>query len=349
MKLTIARLGHLGDGIAEGPIFVPQTLPGEEVEGEIEGQVMLAPKIVTPSAARVKAPCLHYRTCGGCSLQHASDAFVADWKVEIVRAALKAQGLEAAFRPIATSPARSRRRAALAGRRTKKGVILGFHGRASDTVVSVPDCQLLHPNLMAAFPALEAIVMAGASRKAELTLTLTRSEVGLDLAVRGGKPLDGALRQELAAIVARFALTRLAWDDEVVAMERPPVQAFGVARVAPPPGAFLQATMEGENALLSAVTETVGGAKRVLDLFAGAGTFSLPLAERAEVHAVEGEAAMLAALDRGWRAATGLKRVTTETRDLFRRPLMAEDLKGFDAAIIDPPRAGAEAQITALA
>jgi 23S rRNA (uracil1939-C5)-methyltransferase len=124
---------------------------------------------------------------------------------------------------------------------------------------------------------------------------------------------------------------------------------MGRARVTPPPGAFLQATREGEAALVSLVRDAARGAARMADLFAGVGTFALPLAETAEVHAVEGEAAMLDALQKGWRGAPGLHRVTTEARDLFRRPLDAADLRRFDAAVIDPPRAGAEAQVAELA
>ena len=127
------------------------------------------------------------------------------------------------------------------------------------------------------------------------------------------------------------------------------MQRFGRALVAPPPGAFLQATAEGEAALLKSVALAVGSARKITDLFAGVGTFALPLAERAEVHAVEGDAAMIAALDKGFRNAEGLKRVTSETRDLFRRPLEPDELKGVEAVVIDPPRAGAEAQTAVLA
>jgi 23S rRNA (uracil1939-C5)-methyltransferase len=349
VKLTIERLGHLGDGVAAGPVFVPRALPGEVVEGELQGDALAAPRIVTPSPDRVAAPCPHYGSCGGCALQHATDAFVAGWKLDVVRQALAAQDISTLFRPISTSPPRSRRRAALAGRRTKKGVVVGFHGRASGSIVPVPNCLLVHPELIAALPALEAVTGAGASRKGELTLTVTRSDAGSDLAVTGGKPLDGPLRATLAGLTEAHGLARLAWDGETIAQRQPPEQRFGPARVIPPPGAFLQATAEGEAALLQAAAEALADARRIADLFAGCGTFSLPLAARAEVHAVEADAGMLAALDRGWRAAPGLKRVTTEARDLFRRPLLAEELARFDAVLLDPPRAGAEAQVAEIA
>jgi 23S rRNA (uracil1939-C5)-methyltransferase len=352
LTATIQRLGHQGDGIADGPLFAPRTLPGETVSGIRDGNQLTDIRIETPSEARVQAPCRHYKSCGGCQLQHAADDFVADWKVGIVQSALSAQGLTADFRPIHTSPPQSRRRATLSVRRTKKGAMAGFHGRASDVITQIPDCQLLSPELIAAIPVAEELAMVGASRKAPLSVTVTLSEVGLDVLVANGKPLDGQLRIDLARIVDAHGLARLSWEDELIGMEQPPTQPFGPAHVCPPPGAFLQATRDGEAALLAAVEEAVGRAKRVVDLFAGCGTFSLPLARNAEVHAVEGERPMLAALDLGWRQAKGLKKVTTETRDLFRNPLLPVDLNLFgeeyDAAVIDPPRAGAEAQSVQL-
>jgi 23S rRNA (uracil1939-C5)-methyltransferase len=352
VRLTIDRLGHHGDGIAMGeygPIYVPGCLPGEEVEGDLVKDTLTNVRIVTPSANRVKQPCAHARTCGGCLIQHVSDEFVAEWKQGIVVGALAAQGVSAKFRPITISPARSRRRATLSARKTKGGVQMGFHARGSDTLVSVPNCQLLHPDLIAAFPALEMLVKLGGSRTAEVQLTVTRSLAGADVAVTGGKPLDAALQMEMARLCEAHKIARLTWNGETVAMRAAPVQRFGRALVVPPPGAFLQATAEGETALLQAVALAIGSARKVVDLFAGSGTFSIPLAERAEVHAVEGEATMIAALEKGARMAEGLKRLATEVRDLFRRPLEPDEFKGVEAVVIDPPRAGAEAQVAVLA
>lgn len=349
MRLVVERLGHLGDGIAPGPVFVPMALPGEEVEGDVVCGRMVDAKIVTPSPDRVKPACPHYRACGGCGLMHASDGFVAGWKADVVRTALAAQGLGAPFRPVVTSPPHSRRRATLSGRRTKKGALVGFHGRASGTIVEIAGCRLLDPALMAALPILTEVTTLGASRKGEVALTVTVTEGGLDLAVMDGKPLDQSLFSALATLAERAGLARIVWNGEPVVSRHPAAQRFGSARVVPPSGAFLQATAAGEAALVGAVREAVGTAKKIADLFAGAGTFSLPLADRAEVHAVEGEAAMLAALDAGWRQTAGLHRVTTEARDLFRRPLLPDELSRFEAVVIDPPRAGAEAQARTLA
>ena len=347
--LTILRLGHHGDGVAEGPVFVPRALPGEVVEGVVDAGRLAAPRIITPSPERIRPPCTHYRSCGGCALQHAREDFVTGWKEGVITQALAAHGLEAPFRPAHVSPLAARRRAGFAGRRLKGGALVGFHAKGSDVITPVPECLILHPELTAALPLLEEVTRLAGSRKAVLTLALTRSEAGLDLAISGGKPLEGQLRAELGRWAGQAALARLSHDGEVIAQAAPPFQRFGSAHVTPPPGAFLQATQEAEAAMQQATREATGGAARIVDLFAGCGTFTLPLAERAEVHAVEGDGAMLRALDEGWRHASGLKRVTHEARDLFRRPLLPEELARFDAAIIDPPRAGAEAQAEALA
>ena len=352
MKLVIDRLGHLGDGIAPGetgPIFVPGLLPGEVVEGILQGDQLADFRILTPSVNRVKPPCVHAKTCGGCMMQHASDAFVAEWKLGIVKGALAGQGLTTVFLPIQTSPPKSRRRATISARRTKNGALMGFHARASDLLVSVPNCQLLHPDLIATFPGLEALVKLGGSRSAEVSFTVTQSLGGPDVMVTAGKPLDSALQLELARVTETFGFARLTWNGDAVALRAAPMQRFGRAIVSPPPGAFLQATAEGEAALLQAIIQAIGPAKKIVDLFAGIGTFTFPLAERAEVHAVESEAPMVAALDKGARATGGIKRITTEVRDLFRRPLEPDEFKGVDAVVIDPPRAGAEAQTAALA
>lgn len=348
IEVTVERLGHLSDGVAPGPVFVPGALPGEVVTGWLAGDRLEDVRIVTPSPHRRKPPCAHARACGGCALQHADDALVAGWKVDVVRGALAGQGLVADVTGPATSAPRSRRRATLAGRRTKAGVTLGFHRRGSDQLVSVPGCILLAPGVMAAFPALEAIVATGASRKGELALMVTETLTGADVAVSGGKPLDAALVQDLAALAEAHSLARLTWDGEIVALRTQPVVAMGRARVPLPPGAFLQATADGEAALLAAVRAAVGGAGRVIDLFAGCGTFALPLAETAEVLAVEGDAALTAALAAAARTTPGLKALRVETRDLFRRPLLPDELRA-DAVVIDPPRAGAEAQVAEIA
>ena len=347
--LKIKRLGHLGDGIADGPIYVAGALPGEVVSGTIDGEHLRDPKIDTPSEHRVKPPCSHARSCGGCQLQHASDAFVADWKRDVVRQALASQGIAIDLDLPITSPPRSRRRATFSVKRTKKGALAGFHMKGSDTIISVPNCQLVHPDLAAALPMVEALGVLGASRKGELSVLVTRTDTGLDVAVIGGKEMDVALHQALSDLARDYDLARITWDDEIALQRRTPVLRLGPADITPPPGAFLQATKDGEVALIDAVKQALSGAKRVVDLFAGCGTFALPLAEDAMVHAVEGDREMIRALDHGWRNADGLKRITHEVRDLFRNPLQPGEFAKCDAVVIDPPRAGAAAQVAELA
>ena len=348
-EVTIERLAADGEGRA-GDLRVPFALPGERVSGSVTEDGVLTPeRILSPSPHRVAPPCPQFGACGGCALQHADDAFVADWKAGIVRRALAARGIDAALRPIAVSPPGSLRRATLAGRRTRNSVLIGFHGRRSGTIVPVTGCTVLRSEILAALPALAPLVRAGASRSSVLRLALTSGPAGLDLDVADGRPLEAGLRTDLAALAAGAGLARLTWAGEVLAQARPPVQSLGPAQVVPPPAGFLQATAEAEAALVASVREAVGPARRVADLFAGCGTFSLPLAAASDVLAVEGDAAATAALAAGWRASPGLHRVVTARRDLFQRPLLARELAGLDAVVIDPPRAGAEAQMREIA
>ena len=348
-EFQITRLGHKGDGIATGPVFAPMTLPGEVITATPDGQRLRDIKIVSPSPDRISPPCPHYKSCGGCQLMHASDAFVRDWKNDAVTSALSAHGLTARLCDIHVSPDRSRRRATFSARRTKKGATAGFNARASDVIVEVPECLLLEPELVAALPVAKELAILGASRKSGLDVFVTTSTGGLDILVEGGKPLDGPLRISLAALAQAHDLARLTWADETIVTRHAPEQDFDGIRVVPPPGAFLQATSEGETALRQAVLEIVSEARYVADLFSGCGTFALPLSRACKVHAVEGEAGMITALDKAWRGASGLKPVTTEVRDLYRQPLMPDELAPFDAVVIDPPRAGAEAQVSQIA
>ncbi len=348
MELTITELGHLGDGIADGPIYVAGALPGEKVTGELVGDRLQTPKIVTPSSDRVTPPCRHARSCGGCLIQHASDDLVAEWKRTTVEQALRSHGIEANVTGPRTSLARSRRRAGFSARRTKKGAMAGFHARGSDVLISVTDCKLITPSLSGALPMVEILAKAGASRKNELSVMVTDTQTGLDVFVGGGKPLDTKLQFDLAEIARSYDLARITWSDEIAVQRRVPLVDFDGISVPLPPGAFLQATSAGEEALRRFVLDNLQGATHVLDLFSGCGTFSLPLSQQARVHAVENDAGMLNALDQGWRHGNGLKQVTTEQRDLFRNPVLPFELKRFDAVVLDPPRAGASAQVKQL-
>jgi len=277
------------------------------------------------------------------------EAALAIWKQDIVHRTLVQAGLDAPLRPITTSPPRSRRRATFTARRTKAGALLGFHAVGSDTLIDTPHCRLVDPALQALRPALLDITRTGATRKAALRVTATKVTEGIDLAVGDGRVLDPSLRAELAQTATASGIARLTWNGEPIAQVAPPTVRFDGVSVRLPAGGFLQATEHGEAALRAAVTEAVGPSSRIVDLFSGCGTFALPLGRTGEVHAVEGTQAMTEALDHAWRHTDGLYRVTSETRDLFRRPLLSEEINRFDAAVMDPPRAGAAAQTSEIA
>ena len=291
--------------------------------------------------------CKHVGTCGGCVLQDIPDEQVAKKKENMVRAALVHCGLDAPIRTIHSSPPYSRRRAVLSGRRTKKTTQLGFFARRSEQLVNLEECQVVMPEIVRAFPALHRLVRLSATRQSVVRISVTVSDSGLDVAIEDAKSLN--LNQFQDVITCSKGFARLTWNGEMVVQNKPPGHRFGRAVVVPPPGGFMQATVDGQAALTRAVREATAGARRVLDLFAGAGTFSLPVSEQADVHAVEGHLAALEALDAAWRAASGGRTITTEARDLFKRPLLPDELARFDAIILDPPRAGASAQVSEIA
>lgn len=345
--LAVERLGHQGDGIAPGPIFVPLTLPGEVVEGEVVDGRMVLPRILQASDHRQKSPCPHYRACGGCTVQHARDPFVADWKIAVVQNALEAQGLSAPIKGISTSPPGTRRRATLHGRRTRTGALVGFHGRASDLLTEIPGCLVLDPALLALLPALREITDLIGSRKGELDFALTLTGSGIDLAMTGTARDLLPSEIEKVLLVTGDQLCRLSWNGEVLAQLHPAHLRIAGTDISLPPNAFLQATPQGEAALIDYVTRFCTGSERIADLFAGIGTFALPLAASANVSAFEGDDAMRRALARA--AHESGRQVTAQTRDLFRQPLEPDELAAIDAVVIDPPRAGAEAQSITLA
>lgn len=350
VETEIESLGAQGDGVTADGVFVPFTLPGERVRILPSGHRGRLEAVLSPASGRVQPVCPHFGSCGGCALQHASDQMVAEWKADLIRRALASRGIEEVeIRPVATSPAMSRRRATFGGRRTRKGALIGFHAAGSDELVPISSCHLVEPALLDVLPILAELTETGASRKGAMRFLVTASDRGLDIAAEGGKPVEGPLYGQLVAIAATRDLARLSWQGEALVTRRQPVQRMGRAWVAPPPGGFLQATKEGEAVLVAAVREAVGGAGQVADLFAGSGTFALPLSEQAEILASDADEAALEALAKGWREAEGLKRITTERRNLLSRPLLAQELARFEAVVFDPPRAGARAQAEQIA
>ncbi len=353
VTLEIQRLGAQGDGVAEHdgkPVFVPLTLAGETVIAEINGDRARVLEVLKPSPNRVAQRCSHYGECGGCSLQHLADEQYLAFKREHLVTALSYQKIDAPVDPVVAIAPQSRRRAVFAAHRVSNGVAIGFHGRRSHRIVPITDCEVITPGLLDLLPKLERLALIAAPQKDALTITATETATGFDVALVGvakAFPADGRLRAVQAA--GELGLARLSMNGEVALERVPPSIPAGAAQLLPPPGGFLQACAASESAMLQLVKEAIGDARRVVDLFAGSGTFTLPLASDATVHAAEGEGPAIAALERAAKRARGLKPVTIEKRDLFRRPLTRDELKRFDAAVIDPPRAGAEAQTQQLA
>lgn len=355
--LTITRIGAQGDGIAEtaaGPVFVPLTLPGETVRGEVREGRLEAAEILTPSPERIAPVSRHYGDCGGCSLQHWAAGPYLDWKREQVRLALAREGLETEIEPTVAVPAGARRRLALHARRGPDGrVLLGFKARKSWRLVEVTACPVADPRLVAAFPALARVAEAFLEHpKSAPTLHVTWTLTGLDVDVTGVERRSGGLSRDAQlraiAAAAEAGLARLSLAGETLVMDRQPKVAFGPAVVPLPPGGFLQAVPEAETAMVERAVFAVKGAKKIADLFCGAGTFTFPLATVAPVLAADASAAGIAALKAGIGTGPGMKPITAEARDLFRRPMAPYDLRGCDAIVLDPPRAGAVAQTEQL-
>ncbi|WP_370674860.1 class I SAM-dependent RNA methyltransferase [Pleomorphomonas sp. PLEO] len=354
-ELVIDRLGHRGDGVVLQPdgqqLFVPYTLPGETVDVDLQGGTGRLKGVLTPSADRIEPVCRHFGTCGGCTLQHMAPAPYADFKRRLVVDALADRGLAPEIGETRIVPPHSRRRATFAGIMAGRHPLVGFNERGSHRLVTIDECPVVRPQLLAALPALTALTGLIAPRKGGLDLTVTLTNGGLDVSVAGIAARDAdRLRMQLIELATRFDLARLSAGGEAIVERRSvAINIDGVA-VTPSPGGFLQVSEEAEAIMGELVTAAIPDkAKRVADLFSGVGTFALRLARKAEILAIEGEGGAVAALDQAARGMTGRHRITTEKRDLARRPLIEKELEKVDAVVFDPPRAGAAEQSQWLA
>lgn len=368
--VTITDIAHKGDGVAvfeteagEKRLFVGGALPGETVRVTITGEGVnergRIEEILHASPDRVEAVCPVYERCGGCSLQHWGEHAYLAWKRHQILEAFLDRGLEAEVAEcIATGPA-SRRRAVIAVQRRTGSPVAGFRERLSHTVVEGDGCLVVTPRIRAGLPKLIKLSHLLSFGPKGAVFTVLDTETGLDVSVAEAE-LPHDRRQQAIALTLDLDIARFSVGREIVVEARPPVVRFGQVAVMPPPGAFLQAVGAAEAAMARLVEAAVGealarrpkkakGPARVADLFAGCGTFALRLARAAQVHAVESDKLALDALSHAARHTQGLKAVTVEARDLYRRPLMAKELAGFDAVVIDPPRDGAAPQVKELA
>ncbi len=351
-QFSIARLGQRGEGVApgaDGPIYVPYALPGDVILAEIEGMRGRLVEVVAPSPDRIAPFCVHFGSCGGCAVQALAPRSYADWKRSLLVEALRHAGMEPEVGNLVDAHGRGRRRATFHARFDGGKPRVGFMRARAHELIDLDSCPILAPQMAGALAAAHALAAALRAAGKPLDISVTASLTGLDIDIKGHGPLGPAELQAAIEVAEAEDLARLSNDRRVIVARHAPIVKIGKAEVAPPPGAFLQATEAGEAALAAQVCETLADARRIADLFAGVGTFSLRLAERAPVHAVDDDEAALAALGKAARSAPGLRPVTIEKRDLFRRPLGDEELRRFDAVLFDPPRAGAEAQAAALA
>ncbi len=354
-RLTIDHMGDGGDGVVrgpDGPVFVPGALPGETVEADVTGGRGAITQIIEASPERAVPPCPHFGICGGCAVQHWSDAGIAGWKRDLVVRALSRRGIETDVRATLPAWASGRRRAGFQALKGADGVTLGFARARSHVIEPIASCHVLAPALAARLDDLRALAASLAPIGKPVVLHATATETGLDIDLRGGPPLaklDRGRREQLSRLAETLDLARLSLDGAAAIERRAPVLAIGKARVAPPPGAFLQPTISGEQALQALVLAGVGKAKTVVDLHAGLGTFALRLKEIAKVRAYEADAAMVAALKAAADGMGGGKGLEATARDLVAAPVTLFDLKGVDAVVFDPPRAGAAEQAEQLA
>jgi 23S rRNA (uracil1939-C5)-methyltransferase len=355
-QLIITHLGHRGDGVADtpaGPVYVPYTLPGEAVTvepvpGHPDRRHLV--HVDKPSHERATPVCKHFGQCGGCAIQHWSLAEYHLWKRSLVVEALEHAGLIAPVEPLIDAHGQGRRRATLHARRGTHDLLeVGFTAPRAHHIIAIDRCPILTPALDGAVQTAWAIAEILKPANKPLDIHVTATDSGMDVDVRGSGPLSAGRTTALAGLAEKHKLARLTRHGELVAQRSQPTLKVGRAHVPLPPGAFLQATAEGEAALARLVLGHVGAPKRVADLFAGIGTFALRLAEVARVSAADLEASAIKALERAAQTTSGLKPVEAIARDLFRRPFMAAELKAFDAVVFDPPRQGAEAQARELA
>ena len=350
--VTIAALGHSGDGIAETPtgrVFVPLTLPGETVEIDRDGSRARLIRVIDPNPLRVAPVCGHFGQCGTCAVEHWQRAAYLAWKRSLVEAAFRQRGIEADIDPAVPVGLGSRRRAIFSVVRTARGVILGFHRRGAKDIVAIEECPVLAQGIVEKLAVFREIAGVALKPGRPGRLFAVLADNGLDLALQGAERLDRRTLEALGRFAGEPAIARLTVDGTGIFQNRRPEIAADGATLLPTPGGFVQAAAAAESALAEAVLAAIGPAAPVADLFAGIGTFTLRLARRSPVTAVDGDSDLLQALDAAARRTSGLKPITARKRDLFHNPLAPAELKPFGAVVFDPPATGAKAQAEALA
>ena len=361
VELVVERLGAQGDGIAAWrgeTVFVPFAAPGDRVRARLgarrgPGREARVIELLAAGPHRAAPVCRHFGRCGGCALQHLDAEAYRQLKLASLTGALRKEGIDpAVVAPLRTVPPQ-RRRARLGLSRPKDAraaAVVGFRERFSHALVDLRECVVLEPELLRLVDPMRDVARAALAPGDTAEAMLTRTDSGVDLVVEASNAPDLAALEALAELAAAHDLARIVWrakggDTPVVERRAVRVMLSGVA-VPFPPGGFLQASAAAEAILVAEIAAAIGAVRPALDLYAGLGTFAFALAGAGAVHAVEGDAAAAAAFA---QAAGGLPGVTAERRDLNRNPLPPEQLGGYQAAVFDPPRAGAARQAAALA
>lgn len=350
--LEIEHVGAQGDGVAlveKALVFVPFTLPGERVNCAVKDGEGTAMAVLQPSPERIEPVCRHFETCGGCTSQHWAPAPYLEWKRQLVRDALASKGIVAELPPMIVCRVKERRRVTFTARKLHDKIMIGFNAARSHDIVEIEECPVSMPSLIAALPALKRLAAILVTKSDPARVSVTQTDSGLDISVDGVPAPMGEARKRASEYTILNKWARLSVAGEIIVEPRKPLLSFGIVPVFLAPGGFLQAVHHVEEAMAALVCGHLAKSKKVADLFAGAGSFTFRLAEKSAVHAIESDAGSVAALDHAWKNVQGLKPISTEKRDLFRRPLLPLDLKAYDGVVFDPPRAGAEAQCAALA
>ncbi|MBN9604230.1 MAG: class I SAM-dependent RNA methyltransferase [Afipia felis] len=355
-RLTIDHIGQQGDGIAlDGArnIYVPYTLGGETVEvtaaSERSADRRDLVEVITPSPERIAPFCEYFGVCGGCAIQHWQTDAYRNWKRQLVVDTLKQAGIASEVGALVDAHGTGRRRATFHARQGSGALRVGFAAAGRHEIVPITHCPILDPAMDDAIGAANAVAELLKAVGKPLDIQISATENGLDVDVRGSGPLDTAMLSKLSGLAKQHRLVRLTRHGELVLLQAPPTIRVGRATVTLPPASFMQPTQAGEETLATLVTERCKGTKRIADLFCGFGPFSLRLAEKFRVSAFDSDAKAVAALNDAVRITQGLKPLAGEARDLFRRPLVPQELRDFDAVVFDPPRQGAEAQSRQLA
>ncbi len=362
IEIEITSVGAQGDGIGEGPdgpIYVPMTMAGDTVKASItrkdrNGTYANLVEVITPSADRTEGMCKHFGKCGGCSLQMMPDDMYKKWVKSRAVAAIAHHGFDGDLvtDPI-LSPVGSRRRVAFKVLKTAGGLVFGFNASGSHQVVPMTECPVAHEAITSLFAPLKQILTTTLGDRAAGTVHATLTATGVDLLIDVPMKLSLDHRVEWAEFADKHDIAAIHWQDDgfmdPVIIRREAIMDLSGTYVPLPPASFIQATKEGEDAIVGEIVAACAGSKRVVDLFSGIGTFTFPLAKSSQVLAVEGAQGAIDALKYGSDKAVGLKQIITKHRDLFRRPLTTKELSAFDAIVFDPPRAGAKDQAEEIA